>query len=136
MAFIKCSGGGKLKETVLWTNPDATVGFSGQTITLDYGGVTHDIDNYDYISINWDVNKTTGNNIRIYFTPKDLKTSTESTTGNSNIVFCARYSTNTAYARQLFYKSNTTLKITTSYNLGKEGTTTNYAIPTKISGWK
>ena len=36
MAFIKCSGGaGKLKETLLWQNPNPTKSFAAQTITLN-----------------------------------------------------------------------------------------------------
>jgi hypothetical protein len=31
MAFIKCSGGGKLRETILWTNPSPTSAFTAST---------------------------------------------------------------------------------------------------------
>ena len=39
-------GGGKLVETVLWTNPSPTSAFSAQAVTL-----SETIDNYDYIKI-------------------------------------------------------------------------------------
>ena len=53
MAFIKCSGGGKLKETKLWENPDTTKTFATQTITLNYGGVIHNAKDYDFLKLTY-----------------------------------------------------------------------------------
>ena len=53
MAFIKCSGGGKMRETILWENPNSTASFASQQLALNYGGVTHTIADYDYIGIRY-----------------------------------------------------------------------------------
>lgn len=49
MAFYRCSsGGGTLKETVLWTNPNPSANFNSQNVTL-----SEDISNYDFIKFVW-----------------------------------------------------------------------------------
>ena len=89
MAFIKCSGGaGKLKETLLWENPNPTKQFAEQTITLN-----GNIFNYEYIKMHCE--QTIGNGIIFiyYFKVSDLITDKginmggmKGTTGNYGVV--------------------------------------------------
>ena len=47
MAYVKCSGGGKLKETKLWENPNPSAStFLAQTIILN-----DSITNFEYIEV-------------------------------------------------------------------------------------
>ena len=140
MAFIKCSGGGKLKETILWENPDPSVNFSDQTIIFDYGGVIHDINDYEYISLKWCKNKTTITDLmEIFFTPENLKKSLEPNTSNTNsCAFAGRNASGLAYVRQIMYKTDTSARLTIGYSLGgtSASTSTQNTIPIIIKGWK
>lgn len=135
MAFYRCgSGGGTLKETVLWTNPDSTVNFAAQNVTL-----SDSISNYDYIKI-----KYRGTPLVDYYSSaiievSELKKLLDGTTRGEFTVFMgvASYYQNTySLGRGVSYVNDTTLHFRTGQYIGASGTSAGYAIPTQIIGLK
>lgn len=134
MAFYRTGGGGSATETVLWTNPDSTVNFAAQNVTL-----SDSISNYDYIKI-----KYRGTPLVDYYSSaiievSELKKLLDSTTRGEFTVFVgvAPYYTNTySMARGVKYVDDTTLYFRTAQSLGANGTSNVYAIPTEIIGLK
>lgn len=127
MALYRCmsGGGGSLKETVLWTNPNTGAANSTINVTL-----SDDIDNYDFIKFSWKPQSSTpdSESMNILVTPSDLKKSTNATNQPS---ICL---TTTAQARYVQYLTNTTLFINAAWNIHASGSNNNNAIPLSISG--
>ena len=81
MAFIKCSGGGKLKETVLWTNPDATKSFSESTLSL-----SQSFKNFDYLKIIFIYSTTNTFEFDVTYSVAGINGLEELRPGSSNVV--------------------------------------------------
>lgn len=107
---------GKLKEYVLWenSNPASTSGISGNVTLSD------DINNYDYIAVDWNLNYTAAeaNTIRgkVYYKVSDYK-QFKNYTGSAKCGMCSQtYNTqNTKIFRQFTYTSGTQIWFDNAY---------------------
>lgn len=130
MAMLPMMGGG-LSETVLWTNPDTSVDFGAQVVTL-----SDSLDNYSYIKINYRYNKGSGTeSISIIISVDDFKkTSVRPGHKCSITVLDNTY----WYTRYYWYTSSTTVQIYPCYRTSSNGMTqtNNVVIPNYISGLK
>lgn len=129
MAFYRTGGGGSATETVLWTNGSPTAQFAPQDVTL-----SDDIDNYDFLKIEFISTASTGVNGSVLVPVSDFKlmTNTASTTGFG---FGLSSGVDTFISRKTTYVSDTKIHIgnATSYT----GNTNNArAIPLQIIGIK
>lgn len=126
-------GGGRYKETSLWTNSAPTSGFAGQEVTL-----SDSIDNYKYIKINYAyaASYNTGKcNTSIIVSVDDFKKMTYNTSDRHNIgSLSVQNQANVAYNRILFYVSNTTVRFGTCYQQGTNTASNTNNIPLEILG--
>ena len=139
MAFIKCSGGGKLKETILWENPNPSGNFAAQTITLNYGGVTHNISNFDYIRFQYiAANYGTVASYKGQSTfPKEMVIGSIATNINNPIIALGMNDNNkNNHQRFATYESDTQIKFTIAYASNTQYTSNTRSIPTYIYGLK
>lgn len=122
---LKKKGGGKLKDTVLWTNSTPTSSFNSQTSVL-----SDSIANYTYIKIVHRKSTTDGNTTSVYIDPSDFSTNVNARNAIGWLVG--------SYAYQRTFSYNTDLKI--NFNVCyQSGTTTaanQNAIPVSIIGLK
>lgn len=133
LCTLRKSGGGKMKETVLWTNPSPTSDFAGATLTL-----SDNISHYKYIGIVgvYSKNATTDTLETIYSTDEIVN----ATSGNTCPCLCiAGYRSNTYYFRHGWYISDTTINFTNarSCTTSTAPSTVNGAmIPISVKGYK
>lgn len=133
IAFLRKRGGGlaKVTEKVLWSNPSPSANFAAQTVTL-----SDDINNYDYICIDYIVNKENPNiSSRIIYPVDDFKTyllnnGTLHIFGALNI----EDANNNSYSRIVYYQNDTTIGFTSIFGVNKAYSTTNGANPLQILG--
>ena len=136
MAFIKCSGGGKLKETILWENPKPTSNFAAQTIML-----SQDMNNFDYLAFNIRAITIREYQMKMIYPVIDVKNSNNTGGSYDNTVrWCTSpgftYSGN-PYMRGIYYVSDTSIRINDAYPIASTLTTQNsYAIPISVIGMK
>ena len=132
MAFIKCSGGWKLKETILWTNSSPSSNFSAQSVTL-----SSSIDNFDYIKFRYNAaNYGTYEEGIIIIPVSILKLSYSRTVNNPLIYLTMNDSNKDSHARKISYESTTSLRIEASYKINGSFSATNRNIPLYIYGLK
>ena len=126
----KKSGGG-LKETVLWTNSAPTSTFAGQTVTL-----SSDIDNFDYIKVNYRYITSSTVEYSVLASVSELKT--YSGNGTGRLAMSEVSGGGYFVYRPVTYSSNTALAIGgCGYVNGTTFTTNNgLCIPTSIVGCK
>lgn len=122
-------GGGGETETTLWTNPSPNAYFPQQTVTL-----SDDYTNYDKIAIYYRVSATDSAESRVIYASNDI---TDDWFGSSREPFfgglCVM--TSSIYFRY-FAKGSDPNKFTfyVSYKAGSVSSSTDYCIPTKITG--
>ena len=121
-------GGAKQTETVLWTNPSPTSDFGQTTVTL-----SDSISNYDYIAVKWKVSTSLSTTSTTMVPVGDFKSMLNQ--NGDNALFIASVNQN-GWARTVFYVSDTSITISTSYRLNAQGNSGSNAIPTSIIGIK
>lgn len=132
LCTLRKSGGGKMKETVLWTNPNTTVGFASSNINL-----SDNISKYKFISIKAQVNTNISNALDYYFDTTDVVNATPSSTYPK--IYIGYYTNSTFFYRVGYYQDDTHLSIADClYNRSNTTAATgnNAVIPVSISGWK
>lgn len=133
MGLYRSGGGGKMTETVLWTNSSPTSNFASQTVTLSDG-----ISNYDYLKFTYKPS-----------TASSLSNSTIISTQDfiSNCVDGAKHffatmggysstSASNAHGRNAFYVSNTSLRMGSCLMFNSASSNNAYMIPLTIKGLK
>jgi len=148
MAFIKCSGGGKLKDTILWRNPNgATENFPAQSVGLDYPYT-----NFDYLEFKWDRTKEITYGGKIIVTKDFFDTCLKSDKSGYRVIldgFVKDPSATSGNSYQRVAMRNTDAIDSTlnvyfglAYAVGaanEDGSgisSKGYTIPTRIIGWK
>lgn len=132
LASLKQKGGGqKYTETILWTNPDTSVDFAAQTVSL-----SDSISNYKYIAIDYCYNKSnTGITSRVIYDVTDFKKGVKDGSTNHTISgLTIEGANNVNYARPVFYISDTSIAFGLSSTLNGSGTYAAGAIPLEILG--
>ena len=133
MAFIKCSGGGKLKETLLWENPNPTKSFAQQEVILNY-----DINNFEYLKFcNIYLTTDTTKGIEILISPDIFKNQgTSSSVKNTNLCFTGTSAD--VYKRYIYPIANNSTKIKFGNSIYNDGNSQNNKslVPTFIYGLK
>lgn len=126
--------GKRFDETVLWTNSASSSTFAAQEITL-----SDDIDNYDYIAIDYKYanNTSDGDYSTVMQTPANIKKGGY----NTSVTRCGLAldyisGGNANYARQVFYVSDTKLRFDIGRQFGGTNSSNANAIPLKVVGCK
>lgn len=130
LASIKKKGGGsgKYTETSLWTNPSPDANFTQTTVTL-----SDSISNYKYIAVKWKVSTSLSTTSTAMMLVDDFKSMLNQ--DGDNAFFIASISPS-GWARTVFYVSDTSVTISTSYRINTQGNSGSYAIPLEILGLK
>ena len=121
-------GGATQTETVLWTNPSPTSDFGQTTVTL-----SDSISNYNYIAVKWKVSTSLSTTSTTIVLVDDFKSMLNQ--NGDNALFIASVNQN-GWARTVFYVSDTSITISTSYRLNAQGNSGSNAIPLAIIGIK
>ena len=128
-------GGGRVTETILWTNSAPTTDFTAQAITL-----SDDINNYDYISINfaYATSYNAGDcNSSFLVSIADLKKNGYNTSTRHNIsAMGVQNQSNTNYSRMMFYVDATTLRFGGCFQVGSSTASNANCIPLVVKGIK
>lgn len=121
--------GGKLKETVLWTNSSPTSSFAAQDVTISEA-----YSNYEYIAIYY--KRTTSDTAELYsiFPKFQLDLYNERISGMFGTAQSA--SNRQSCARPFYFTNATTIHFVIGYLISSGSTTSNLMIPTKITGLK
>lgn len=123
---------GEMTAETLWTNPSPSSTFAAQTITLSKSLTAN---NYKYIGIEYRCSLSYANTMEILVTPTQLKNS--GTTYYPTICLGSKVASSSGRRlRFVEYVSSTQLSFTTGYQNGSSTTSSGYAIPTKIKGYK
>ena len=128
----KC-GGGKMKETVLWTNPSPTSDFAGVVVDL-----SDNISHYKYIGIVGAYSKNSNSNTLECIYPADQLPNATSGAAYP-VMSIAGYRSNTFYFRLINYSSDTKIAISSgrSFTSSTAPSTNNgVMIPLTIKGYK
>ena len=132
LCTLRKKGGGKMKETVLWTNATPTSDFSAGYIDF-----SDNISNYKFISIKVRTNINISDAIDYYYDVSQIANITSASTYPK--IYIGYYANSTFYYRDSFYQNDTRISISNCY-YNKTNTTpatSNAAvIPVSISGWK
>ena len=135
LCSLRKKGGGKMSETVLWTNPSPTSTFAGQTVTL-----SDNISNYKYIAIEVRWNNSTATSIKYIYDTAELPNCVGGKTSEYPIpYFGIFYNGTTFYYRPCTYVSDTQIAFGNGYynTASAKPTLNNTAIiPVKIIGLK
>ena len=125
-------GGGRLKETVLWTNPNPTSssGFANQTVTL-----SDNISNYKYISIKGAINYVQSERTDYFFEASQFPHFTANQAYPQPYI---GFYNNNYFLRLALYISDTQIAFDLGMRIiGANKTWDNtVCIPISISGWK
>ena len=132
MSLFRCGGGGgKLEETVLWTNPSPTATFATQTITL-----SDDMTKYDFLKIEWDAaTDQTSSADNMIIPVVDFINSRSSATYGPNYTLTSLYNGST-FGRITYYVSDNQIYIESAYRIKNDSTQNKATIPLKIYGMK
>lgn len=129
LAELRKKGGGKAKETVLWTNSTPTSNFDAQSINLNVDWTT-----YDWIRVYFRVSTSVSTSNYVDF-PVSLVESASTASNTIQATICARVGS-TQYARSMRYQSNTTLYFPRANAINQQSESQAGIIPTQISGIK
>lgn len=129
LAELRKKGGGKAKETVLWTN-------SSPTSNLDAGnlGLSAPMTDFDFIRVYFRVSTSVSTSNYVDF-PVSLVESASTSSNTIQATICARVGS-TQYARSMRYQSNTTLYFPRANAINQQSESQANIIPTQISGIK
>lgn len=126
----KGGGGGRYKETSLWTNSAPTSNFSGQNVTL-----SDNIDNYKYVSIKYRGSVSVADEANVIVSVSDLKKSVgHNSTNHIAIETGAQYSSGTIVSRMVTYVNSTTIGFSMAYQLNSATSNAGWCIPLEILG--
>lgn len=136
MAFYRCfSGGGKPKETVLWTNSSPTSNFAAQTVSL-----SQKISDFDLIKLTCRAQTTNDTSFSMYFDASSYPSITTSSNHDGFHPFVGGHlsGSGTEYFRSYYRVDDTSIYISECRMRSSSGTGTNnsYAIPISITGIK
>ncbi len=128
---LKKKGGGKMAETILWTNSAPTSAQSTQDVTLSQG-----IDNFKYIKFIVRNSKSNANSIEVIYPIANVQSSAQ--TVNHMLITFGGVPDTTSYnhIRRVYYKSNTVLNIGNTNTVGGSGSFNDFIIITQIIGLK
>ena len=123
--------GGKMSETVLWTNPSPSSGFAAQTLSL-----SQDIDNFKYLKFVYGYS-TTYNTEHLSFSISvdDFKKCVANNNRSYGLCLTSRNSGNN-FTRISFWVSDTSLSISNCYQFAGTASNNNLVIPVQIIGMK
>jgi len=123
--------GKNFDETILWTNNAPTSSYAGGSSV----SLSQDIDNFDYIKVNYRLSTTDSTEASVLMSVADIKNSIAS--NNHNIMmFFSRPNAASYYGRYVSYSSDTSLIISPAYQWNTTSTNNNCAIPLSIVGCK
>lgn len=132
LGTLEKKGGGKLKETSLWSNSNPSTASNSFTCTLSAS-----ITNFTFIRIYY---KPINTSSTIYYIDADidmLQASTDTGAQNFTLMLCSVGSSdNRKYCRFINCNSNNTIYIGNAYGVNKEIYSNIYNIPTSITGLK
>lgn len=133
MSLFRCGGGGgKLDETVLWTNPNLTSDFASQTVTL-----SDNVDNYDFIKFVFNLSTTAATHRCSIYSVEELKTFVNPTNDWSRASSPMRSNSNNAsFVRGIIYQSSNSLTIGNASGYQSSSTSNSALIPYQIIGMK
>lgn len=120
--------GKRFDETTLWTNASPTSAFAAQVVTL-----SDDIDNYDYLKVNYRHSTSNAIVCAALISPSDMKKSMYDLGNNRMEVTLGSEAT---YFRRMTYASDTSISFSTAYKIGATGSSTSYSIPLSVVGCK
>lgn len=130
--IVKMGGAGYLyatqqgeTETTLWTNPNPTVTFSAQEVTL-----SDSIANYKYIEFEWQQTSSVATKAKIRMLTTDF--AVDRLTAGPKVALGARSGT-TFYTRICAYLTNTTIRFDNCTSTSGTSASTG-CIPTKVIG--
>ena len=118
----------RFDETVLWTNASPTSAFAAQAVTL-----SDDIDNYDYLKVNYRHSTSNAIVCAALISPSDMKKSMYDLGNNRMEVTLGSEAT---YFRRMTYTSDTSINFSTAHKIGATGSSTSYSIPLSVIGCK
>ena len=126
-------GGGRYKETTLWTNSAPTSDFTAQAITL-----SSSIGNYKYIAINYAyaTSYSTGVcNTSVVISVDDFRDMGYNTSARHNIgAMGVQNQSNSGYTRTFMYVDDTTIRFGTCYQASSSTSSNGNCIPLEILG--
>lgn len=123
---LKKKGGGSLKETTLWTNPNPTSDYAADsTITLSQSYTA-----FDFIKINY---KSIKNSSNILSTLMPVDDFSALTTNTVNLALAVSYNS-AVYGRRLYPKSNTSIFCSGATQWYGTGTNQSLLIPVSVVG--
>jgi len=126
LAQLEKKGGGDMSETVLWTNPNPTSGFSATTVTLSQA-----VTDFKFFKYVYRVSTTDSTIYSIIMSVEDFVNSV-----SSKSRFCAMCSIGSQHVRALNYISPTSFQVELAYKVNSVGTTNTAAIPQAFIGLK
>lgn len=124
------SGGGTLKETVLWTNLAPTSSFDAQTVTL-----SQSIEDFQYVAVYNRVSTSNTSESYVMCTVDEFKNFT-STGTHTQMALGVRLNGDRSFARTVYYSNTTQIRFGTAYEMMATSGNNAYVIPTKIVGLK
>lgn len=129
---LKKKGGGKMSETVLWTNPSPNAVQNNQTITL-----SQSVSNYDVIRIYYKGYYANGSgDVKYIDYPIDFVTQAYAVEGHLQMVVGEFDSNGYTQGRVVRYINATQFELTLSYQVGGTNSYNANNVITKISGLK
>lgn len=134
LASLRKKGGGKMSETVLWTN-------SAPTSSFRYGEVTlsQDIDNFKYIAIKWAFStsyRSDANTARVLISIEDFKRMSDTGTSQDINITLGNKSSAGEYSRRIAYHSDTKFYFSYAFKVGTSSDDGSQCIPLQIIGLK
>ena len=135
LASIEKKGGGKMSETTLWTNPNTSVDFANQGVTL-----SDNISNYSYIKISYKFSRAVADDtaISVIINETDFINSNaaEGTCFAGLNEYGASSGTNYSWSRGVYPTSDTIVYFTGCFSLRANLNQNARCIPIEIIGLK
>ena len=133
LCALRKIGGGTLKETTLWTNPNPSASFGEQSVTL-----SDSILNYDYIKIEWAETTSALTNKSSIMASASEFTKYKNPNNNAHTVCPGLYGRGASimYARFIAYTSDTQIFFQNAVRLNSSGVDNTSTIPLNVYGVK
>lgn len=125
-------GGGRYKETSLWTNQSPSSNFSAQTITL-----SDNLSNYKYVAIRYKYSPSTSDtdySTDILSVDDFKKCIYNPSAAHNSFALLVQAVNNNLYARTVFYDTDTSIQFTNYTQIGGTGSGVGNTIPLEILG--
>ena len=137
MALFRCGGGPAESETTLWSNPDTTVDFTDQTVTL-----SDDYTNYSRIKIVTQLSKSNTDSMSVIYETSEIVTGSSWSTFNkftpSSPANFSKSTDQNVTIREYLFKGATSVEISAALRVHPSagGTYNDTSIPVSIIGIK